>query len=143
MTVTISEAARRTNLTPKAIRLYEAHGLLTVARTPAGYRIYTDDDLRLLRFIARTRAIGLGLPAIDRLVELRRNGRPPANEVLAILDANLEAIDRKLSDLGEQRSGLATVVEAAQAATHKGHDPRLCRIIDTVRPNPARVTGLP
>jgi DNA-binding transcriptional MerR regulator len=135
MTVTISEAARRTNLTPKAIRLYEARGLLTVARSPSGYRTYTGDDLRLLRFVAQARTIGLGLPAIHQLVELRQNGVPPSSEVLAILGNHLQALDRKLTDLSAQRSGLSEVFEALRSAARDGHDPRLCRILDTT---PAR-----
>jgi DNA-binding transcriptional MerR regulator len=130
MELTVGEAARRANLTPKAVRLYEARGLLTaVARTHAGYRIYTDEDVRLLRFIAQARGLGLGLPEIHRLVELRRGGIPPSREVLAILDSHLKEIDRRLSDLGELRSGLSDVFDAARSAVHNGDDVRLCRII--------------
>jgi len=130
MTMTIGEAARRTNLTPKAIRLYETRGLLgNVARTSSGYRTYSDEDLQLLRFIAGARAVGLGLPTIQRLVELRRYGVPPTSEVLALLDSQLRVIDRKLSDLEELRAGLTEVLQAARSAHRNGHDARLCRIL--------------
>jgi MerR family regulatory protein len=40
--LTIGEAARRAGLTRKAVRLYEARGLLPpVERTESGYRLYS------------------------------------------------------------------------------------------------------
>jgi DNA-binding transcriptional MerR regulator len=77
--LTIGEAARRAGLTPKAIRLYEARGLLPpVERTEAGYRLYSEHDLRALRFIRQARAIGLGLDEIHTIMALRRAGIPQA-----------------------------------------------------------------
>src|SRR5680860_1499912 len=54
--LTIGEAAERTGLTRKAIRLYEHKGLLPPARrSNAGYRLYSADDLAVLGFIRRAR----------------------------------------------------------------------------------------
>jgi MerR family transcriptional regulator, copper efflux regulator len=58
MEFTVGDAARHANLTRKALRLYEARGLLAnVARSQSGYQMYTEDDMRLPRFIAQTRAL--------------------------------------------------------------------------------------
>jgi DNA-binding transcriptional MerR regulator len=129
--VTVGEAARRTQLTPKAVRLYEARGLLPpVARSAAGYRLYGDDDVRLLRFIAQARAVGLGLDAIRTLVELRRHGTPPGPDVLVVLDDRLRAVDRTLAELAEARGALAAVYDQAREAAHRDGGVRLCRILD-------------
>jgi DNA-binding transcriptional MerR regulator len=129
--VTVGEAARRAQLTPKAVRLYEARGLLPeVARSPAGYRLYSDDDVRLLRFIGQARAVGLGLDAIRTLVDLRRDGTPPSREVLIVLDDRLRAADRTLAELAEARGALAAVVEQAREAAHRDGGLRLCRVLD-------------
>jgi MerR family copper efflux transcriptional regulator len=130
MSITVGEAARRAHLTPKAVRLYEACGLLTsVARSASGYRLYTDDDVRLLQFIARVRALGLGLDSIRELIELRRHGTPPSREVLGILHRHLTDIDSQLADLAELRSSLSAVFEEAKQAVHRGGDVRLCEIM--------------
>lgn len=129
--VTVGDAARRAQLTRKAVRLYEAQGLLPeVARSAAGYRLYTDDDVRLLRFIAQARAVGLGLDAIRTLIDLRRDGRPPSREVLVVLDDRLRAVDRALAELAEARSALAALFEQAKDAAHRDGGLRLCRILD-------------
>jgi MerR family transcriptional regulator, copper efflux regulator len=98
--LTIGEAARRAGLTPKAIRLYEARGLLPpVERTKAGYRLYTEHDLRALRFIRQARAAGLGLEEIHTIMALRRAGIPPSEDIIALLQARFGEIERQLAEL--------------------------------------------
>ena len=64
-TVTIGEAAARTGLTAKAIRLYERRGLLGAPeRNHSGYRTYGANDLAVLSFIRQARNLGLRLDEI-------------------------------------------------------------------------------
>ncbi|MBI4629894.1 MAG: MerR family DNA-binding transcriptional regulator [Candidatus Rokubacteria bacterium] len=54
----IGAVAARSGLSRKALRLYEAAGILPrAARTPAGYRVYPTDTLALLGFVARARRL--------------------------------------------------------------------------------------
>ncbi|MFC4103441.1 MerR family transcriptional regulator [Paenibacillus xanthanilyticus] len=71
----INELAKRLRLTPRAIRLYEAKGLLAPARNPDNdYRIYTERDEWRLQTIAALREIGLGLAHIQKLLHSRDDG---------------------------------------------------------------------
>jgi MerR family copper efflux transcriptional regulator len=128
---TIGEAARRAGLTPKAVRLYEARGLLPpVERTEAGYRLYTEHDLRALHFIRQARAVGLGLEEIHTIMALRRGGIPPSEDIIALLQARFGKIQRQLSELQSLRHALADVLDAAISKAHQGQDAQLCRILD-------------
>ena len=129
---TVGQAARRAQLTPRAVRLYEARGLLPAApRSDAGYRLYTDDDLRLLRFIGQARALGLGLKDIRALIALRQNGgQPPGPDVLAVIDAHIGDIDLAIANLQDLRSTLTSVFEQAKASVHRDGEAGLCRILD-------------
>ncbi len=61
---TVGQVARAAGVSTKAVRLYEARGLLPVAaRTAAGYRVFQESDVDTVRFIRRVRSLGLGLDA--------------------------------------------------------------------------------
>ncbi len=70
-TYTIGQVADRTGFTASALRYYERVGLVSpVKRTDAGYRIYDDDTLSRLSFIARAKQLGCTLDEITDLVEI-------------------------------------------------------------------------
>ena len=57
--ILVSELAKRTGTTRKALRLYEASGLIAPAtRTPAGYRVFAADAVALVTFIVKARRAG-------------------------------------------------------------------------------------
>jgi DNA-binding transcriptional MerR regulator len=63
-----TEAARRLNISVKALRLYEQRGLIAPGRTAAGWRSYAPADMARAREIADFRAIGLSLAQIARVL---------------------------------------------------------------------------
>jgi DNA-binding transcriptional MerR regulator/uncharacterized RmlC-like cupin family protein len=76
----IGDVARMAGISSSLIRSWENLGLTRPRRTRSGYRLYTADDVKLLkraRFLRRVR--GLNAPAIVQL--LQRNGtmRAPSN----------------------------------------------------------------
>ncbi|NUS39270.1 MAG: MerR family transcriptional regulator [Lysobacter sp.] len=65
----IGAIARRTGLSAKALRLYEARGLLMpCAHTPAGYRLYGPAALQRLARIVLLKRLGFTLAQIARLL---------------------------------------------------------------------------
>ncbi len=54
----IGEVATRSGISRKAVRLYEARGILLPARRAlSGYRRYPTDVLRLLTFVSQARRL--------------------------------------------------------------------------------------
>ncbi|HEY2985821.1 MAG TPA: MerR family transcriptional regulator [Jatrophihabitantaceae bacterium] len=126
--VQVSEAARLAGLTAKAVRFYEARGLIPpVARTSAGHRTYTVDDVRTLRFVRRARELGLGLARIKALLELRATGGRP--DTLAVLEAHLAGLASEIAVLDARRAEVSTLLDRAREAMQLGEDVRLCRVI--------------
>jgi MerR family transcriptional regulator, copper efflux regulator len=69
--VKVSELARHAGVTTKAIRFYEAEGVLPApSRAPNGYREYGDEDLCRLRVLVALRGLGLRLAESGRLASL-------------------------------------------------------------------------
>ena len=70
-TYTIGEVADRTGFTTSALRYYESRGLVAPAtRTESGYRVYDDDSLLRLAFIARAKHLGCSLEEITDLAAI-------------------------------------------------------------------------
>lgn len=70
-TYTIGETAERSGFSASALRYYEGIGLVEPStRTEAGYRLYDDDTLARLAFIARAKRLGCSLDEITDLVGL-------------------------------------------------------------------------
>jgi MerR family transcriptional regulator, copper efflux regulator len=135
--MTVSRAARRAGLTPKAVRLYESKGLLHPApRTEAGYRLYRDDDVQVLRFVRQARALGLNLADIREIIDLQRDGAQPCGRVLGLVDARLNEVDRALRDLRALRRTLQRARAAAGASQARGDDAVVCRIIESADGGP-------
>ena len=64
----ITEVAARTGMTPRALRFYEARGLVRPVRTAGGRRIFGAGELARLHAIAALKRAGFSLAEIARLL---------------------------------------------------------------------------
>ena len=78
----VGEFLRRTRLSPKALRLYEAAGLIAPARVDpfSGYRGYAVDQVERARLIGVLRRIGMPLIRVAGVVDLEPGARRAAVE---------------------------------------------------------------
>lgn len=101
-------------MTRKAVRVYEAKGLLPAAeRTTAGYRLYQRDDVELLTFIRRARTLGLHLDDIREVLAIRGGGIPPCATVRDLLDDRIAELDATVAELLALRKILADTRQRA------------------------------
>ena len=83
----IGEVAKRSGVSRKAVRLYEARGFLPSAhRTSSGYRVYPPDVIGILAFVEQGRRLGLTLAEIRQIAALRRSGSVPCVHVRHLLE---------------------------------------------------------
>ncbi|MFP8963243.1 heavy metal-responsive transcriptional regulator [Streptomyces nanhaiensis] len=131
-TMTVGQVAEAAGLSRRAVRLYEERGLLPPARrTPAGYRLYDQNDIDTLTFIRRARALDLSLDDIGAILTLRRAGTAPCTAVRNLLDTRIAEIDRAITDLQALR---ATLTATRQATADPSATPEpaggVCPLID-------------
>ena len=70
--LTISKLADCGGVNLTTIRYYERRGLLLKpSRSASGYRLYTDDAVRRLRFIKQAQLLGFSLTEVRELLSLR------------------------------------------------------------------------
>lgn len=68
----IGIAAELAGMHPQTLRVYERRGLITPGRTEGNTRVYSDDDVALLRRIQELSDEGLNLAGIERVLGLER-----------------------------------------------------------------------
>jgi len=72
----IGELAAKVGMTERTIRYYEELGLLdSVKRLDGGTRVYTDDDVRRLKFIRKLKVLGLSLQEMHELEGIYKTER--------------------------------------------------------------------
>jgi len=67
----ISVAADLVGNAPQNLRLYEARGLVTPARSQGGTRLYSENDLERLRVIGQLLENGLNLAGVNMVLDLQ------------------------------------------------------------------------
>jgi DNA-binding transcriptional MerR regulator/aryl carrier-like protein len=117
-----AEAARALGVSAKALRLYEQRGLVTPARTQAGWRAYGEADMDRAREIVALRALGLSLAQVD-----------------CVLSG--DAADGLEATLAAHQASLEGQLPATSAAIERVHELR-GRIAAGARPTVAELAGL-
>jgi DNA-binding transcriptional MerR regulator len=124
----IGQVARDADVNVQTLRFYERQGLLPAARRQlSGYRQYTPDTVRLVRFIKRAQELGFSLRDVKELIELRRSSPRSCAAVR-------EAAARKAADVAGKIRHLTAMQAALQRLTDACGDAAgvRCPIIDAL-----------
>jgi DNA-binding transcriptional MerR regulator len=106
--LSIGEVARRCGVSVRALRLYEAEGLLRAARSEAGRRVYGGEQLGRVHQILVLKRAGWTLAEIGRL--LRAGTLDPARLIdvqIGLVEQRHAALERSLGALKAARAKLA------------------------------------
>ena len=105
---TVSQIARRTGITVRALHHYEAEGLIAPARrSDAGYRLYGGDELTRLQHIVSLKSLGFSLAEIRDCLDANA---PSLAEALS------RQVDRLRSGIVRQQTLLSRLERVARRA---------------------------
>jgi MerR family transcriptional regulator, copper efflux regulator len=122
----IGRASRESAVSVKMIRHYEAIGLLPkVARTFSNYRIYSPNDVHVLRFIRRARALGFSMDDIRELLGLWQNRSRSSASVKKVAAKHIDELKAKIEEL----KSMVDTLEHLAKHCHGDHRPD-CPILD-------------
>ena len=127
----IGDASGASGISAKMIRYYEETGLISPAmRTGSGYRVYTENDIRTLRFIRRARDLGFTVRQIEDLLLLWRDRSRASSDVKRIATEHIADLQSKMRQLRE----MVTTLEHLAHSCH-GNDRPECPILTSLGSN--------
>jgi len=128
-TLTIGQVARQAGVGVETIRFYEREGLLAEPpRRTSGYRQYSEEVVKRLRFIKRAQTLGFSLKEITELLMLRVDAQTACDEVRQHTEAKIAEVERKLIELQRMRQAL---IQVTSLCTGQGPDSR-CPVLDAL-----------
>jgi DNA-binding transcriptional MerR regulator len=96
----IGQVSQLTGASPKAVRLYEALGLLPTPRRQGSYRVYEQEHVEVVALIRQAQALGFKLQELQALA-----AQGPLAEAVG-LGLALQAVRQKRLDLAAQMAAL-------------------------------------
>ncbi|HBP17997.1 MAG TPA: heavy metal-responsive transcriptional regulator, partial [Planctomycetes bacterium] len=96
----------------ETIRYYERRGLIPDPRPKkVGYREFSSEDVRRVRFVKQAQALGFTLKEIAELLALRVSPATTCEDVRTVARAKLQDIEEKLEALQTFKRALGALVE--------------------------------
>lgn len=124
--LTIGFLAKAADVNIETIRYYQRINLITEPKKPAqGYRTYSTEDLKRLRFIKRAQQLGFSLAEIAELLDM---GDGSCSDVRHRAEEKREQIDKQISDLHNLRTTLNELINSCQSESGNSH----CAIVETL-----------
>lgn len=122
----ISDVARKTGLSSKAIRFYEEKGIMTPPQRSAnGYRSYVGHHIEELTLLRQARQVGFSLEECRELVGMFNDPHRHSADIKARTLRKVSDIDRQMQELQQMRQRLITLADSCP-----GDDGAECPIID-------------
>lgn len=127
--LTIKQAAVLAGVGSETVRFYERESLIPEApRSAAGYRQYSLETVRRLRFIKRAQALGFSLSEVRELFALTLSAGTTRSDIRDRAQAKLQDIDDKLAALQQMKATLTRITQ-----TCDGEGPlRGCPILEAL-----------
>jgi MerR family transcriptional regulator, copper efflux regulator len=127
----IGQASGASGVSAKMIRYYEEIGLIRPsARTANNYRVYSDGDVHVLRFIKRARSLGFSLEETERLLALWQDRERESAAVKAVATCHIEDLERRIGEMQAMVKTLKHLAHCCSGSTRPD-----CPILDDLAGN--------
>lgn len=122
----IGQVARFAGVGVETVRFYEREGLLEEpTRRASGYRQYSQEAVKHIRFIKRAKLLGFSLKEILELLTLRVDGQTSCEQVKERAAAKLAEVEQKMVELQRMRQALLQVTALCEEEGPKSRCPLL------------------
>lgn len=127
--LTIGQLAKQCGVNLDTVRYYERRGLLPKPpRSAGGYRSFSEDTARRLRFIKRAQGLGFTLNEVQELLALRVDPAIRCGDVLKRAEAKSVDIEQKIRQLRAFKNALNCLM--LECSKHPSS--RQCSLLETL-----------
>jgi len=131
----IGQVAAEAGVHVQTLRYYERRGLLEAPdRTSGGFRLYSPETVRIIRFIKRAQELGFSLEETEELLRLKDDQTSTCAEVRAAARAKVDEIDQKIESLQAMREALDVLVNSCRS----NGSTRACPILESIEHAPRK-----
>jgi len=110
--LTIGKLAKQARVTTDTIRFYERIALIAAAsKTSSGYRLYTEDSIKRLRFIRHAQRCGFSLPEIRELLQAQPSDGVRAASCYQLARQKKNEIEQTIATLRAMSEALSSFVD--------------------------------
>ena len=129
--LTIGKLAELTGTTADTLRYYEKMKLLKAAsRSQAGYRLYDENAISVIRFIRGAKALNFTLVEIRKLLTLTTSDQASCAEVLKQTESKIKESEAKILELNEIKKVLSNLVKTCPGDSSSA---KACPILDHIQ----------
>ena len=127
MKFSISEVAKKLNLSVSTIRYYDKEGLLPfIERTESGYRIFSESDMKMLEIIECLKHTGMSIKDIKAFSNWVKDGDYSLEqryemflERKKVVEAQIQELQKSLDLINHKCWYYKTAIEAGTENIHK------------------------
>ncbi len=132
--LTVSELSRTTQTTPDAVRHYVRIGLLIPSRNPVnGYKLFSDHDVKKVKFICRAKGLGFSLRDIQTIFDHCDDERSPCPAVRSIIQQRINENRARLAELNRLQQRMDEALEKWKAMPDgEPNGEEICHLIESI-----------
>lgn len=135
MQLTIGQLAKSANTKMTTIRYYERRGLLDpLKRSPAGYRLYSEDAIAILNFIKNAQYLGFTLDEIHELIHLNADENDNHHAIIHKTEEKIRTVEDKITSLEKMKQALHKIVHECKEK-YTSENSNRCPIIEMLNEN--------
>jgi len=131
----IGELAKQTGVAVGTLRYYESLGLLEpTLRSSSGYRYYTADAARQVKFIKKAQRLNFSLQEIQQILASRRQGITACPLVQDLLSRKIDFLEEEIRRMSAFKAELEAYKKLwINRASDNPHSEQLCSLIEGVQ----------
>ncbi len=106
--LSVGKLAKAAGIKIESVRFYEKRGLLPEPnRLPSGYRIYSGETVKRIRFIKRAQELGFTLEEIANLLAITDNPNADCGDIRDQAEDKIADIKQRINDLNAMHAALS------------------------------------